>query len=170
VIRPADANETAEAWQVAVESHGPVALVLSRQALPILPRHNQLAKGAYAIHDTPDPQLLLIGSGSEVSLCLEAAKALAEKGVRTRVVSMPSWELFDKQPERYRSSLLPLLVPTLVVEAGVSQGWHKYTGPLVRMVTIDDQFGASAPIKDVYKAYGFTVDNVVQQAMTLLHS
>jgi transketolase len=170
VIRPADANETAEAWQVAVESHGPVALVLSRQALPILPRRNQLAKGAYAIHDTPNPQLLLIGSGSEVSLCLDAAKALVEKGVRTRVVSMPSWELFDKQPEPYRSSLLPLLVPTLVVEAGVSQGWHKYTGPLVRMVTIDDQFGASAPIKDVYKAYGFTVDNVVQQAMTLLHS
>jgi transketolase len=170
VIRPADANETAEAWRVAVESHGPVALVLSRQALPILPRHNQLAKGAYAIHDTPDPQLLLIGSGSEVSLCLDAAKVLAEKGVRTRVISMPSWELFDKQPAQYRSSLLPLLVPTLVVEAGVSQGWHKYTGPLARMVTIEDQFGASAPIKDVYKAYGFTVDNVVQQAMTLLHS
>jgi transketolase len=170
VIRPADANETAEAWQVAVESRGPVALLLSRQALPIMAKRNAVSRGAYAINDVADPQVLLIGSGSEVSLCVDAAKALADKGVRARVVSMPSWELFDKQPETYKSQLLPLIVPTVVVEAGVSQGWHKYTGPLARFVTIDNQFGASAPLKDVYKAYGFSVDNVVQQAMTLLHA
>jgi transketolase len=168
-IRPADANETAIAWEVAVETKGPVALVLSRQALPILPRSEGLKHGAYAIHDVADPKVILLASGSEVSLCLEAAKQLADKGVAARVVSMPSWELFDRQPEDYRRALLPLLTPKVVVEAGVSQGWHKYTGPIARFVTIDDRFGASAPIKDVYPAYGFTAANVVQQAMNLLN-
>ncbi len=90
------------------------------------------------------------------------------KGVRVRVVSMPSWELFDKQTAYYRAQTLPLLTPTVVVEAGVSQGWHKYTGPMVRTVTIDNTFGASAPFKDVYRAYGFSIENVVQQAMTVM--
>jgi transketolase len=168
-IRPADANETALAWKVAVEAHGPVALVLSRQAIPILPRSNGLLRGAYAIKDEADPQVILVASGSEVSLCLDAAKALGEQAVRVRVVSMPSWELFDQQSADYRASLLPILTPKVVVEAGVSQGWHKYTGPLVRIIAIDDKFGASAPFKDVYKAYGFTVDNVVAQALASLN-
>jgi transketolase len=166
-IRPADANETAEAWKVAVEAHGPVALVLSRQNLPVLPRSDGLRRGAYAIADAPDPQVILIGSGSEVSLCLDAAKVLSERGLRVRVVSMPSWSLFDKQSDVYKSELLPLLTPKVVVEAGVSQGWHKYTGPLALTICIDGQFGASAPLKDVYPSYGFTVDNVVRQAMTV---
>ncbi len=169
-IRPADANETAVAWKVAVDSIGPVALVLSRQALPILPRSEGLLKGAYALRDDADPQVILIGSGSEVSLCLDAAKVLAERGVRVRVVSMPSWELFDAQSPDYRAALLPILTPKVVVEAGVSQGWHKYTGPLVRMIAIDDRFGVSAPYKDAFKDYGFTVDNVVEQALAVLRS
>ncbi len=168
VIRPADANETAEAWQAALEARGPVALVLSRQPLPILPRGGKLKYGAYAIADAPDPDVILIGSGSEVSLCLDAARALTGHGVRARVVSAPSWTLFDAQSARYQSDLLPMLTPKVVVEAGVSQGWHRYTGPLAAFVTIDNQFGASGPLKDVYPAYGFTVDNIVDNALALL--
>ena len=169
-IRPADANETAVAWKVAVDASGPVALVLSRQALPILPRSEGLLKGAYAMRDDADSQVILIGSGSEVSLCLDAAQVLSARGVRVRVVSMPSWELFDAQSADYRAALLPILTPKVVVEAGVSQGWYKYTGPLVRIVAIDDRFGVSAPVKDAFKDYGFTVDNVVQQALAVLRS
>jgi transketolase len=168
VIRPADANETSEAWQIAVESQGPVALVLSRQALPVLPRSGKVKLGAYAVTDTASPDVILLGSGSEVALCLDAAKALAAQGVRARVVSAPSWSLFDAQSAAYQSDLLPMLTPKVVVEAGVSQGWHRYTGPIAAFVTIDGQFGASGPIKDVYPAFGFTVENIVQKAMTLL--
>jgi transketolase len=168
-LRPADANETAAAWKVAIEhTHGPVALVLSRQALPILPKKAGLEKGAYVIHEVDNPQLALVASGSEVSLALDAAKALGEQGIAANVVSMPSWELFDKQDDEYKNAVLPMDLPKVVVEAGVSQGWHKYTGPLVRFVTIEDRFGASAPFKDVYKGFGFTVENVVNEAKALL--
>ena len=110
----------------------------------------------------------LVASGSEVSLALDSAKTLAEKGTTARVVSMPSWELFDKQNDDYKQSVLPFDIPKVVIEAGVSQGWHKYTGPLVRFVTLDNRFGASAPIKDVYPKLGFSVDHVVTEARALL--
>jgi transketolase len=168
-LRPADANETAAAWKVAVEhTHGPVALILSRQALPILPKKAGVEKGAYIIQDVDNAQLALVASGSEVSLALDAAKALNAEGIATRVVSMPSWELFDQQDDDYKAAVLPMDLPKVVVEAGVSQGWHKYTGPLVRFVTIENRFGASAPFKDVYKGFGFTVENVVNEAKALL--
>ena len=167
VIRPADANETALAWKVAVESHGPVALALTRQALPILPKSDGLLCGAYVLQDVETPDLLLVATGSEVSLALDAAKALAEKGVRARVVSMPSWELFDRQDETYKQAVLPFDMPKIVIEAGISQGWHKYTGSRARFVT-NERFGASAPYKDVFKNFGFTVEHVVNEAMSLI--
>ncbi|MCS6774164.1 MAG: transketolase [Thermoflexales bacterium] len=168
-LRPADANETAAAWKVAIEwKRGPVALLLSRQALPILPKKEGFERGAYIFHDVDNPKLLLVASGSEVSLALDAANALAQRGVPARVISMPSWELFDLQDEAYRSHVLPFDLPKLVIEAGVSQGWHKYTGPLVRFVTIEGRFGASAPYKDIFKHLGFTVERVVEEALALL--
>ncbi len=167
VIRPADANETSVAWKAAIEAHGPVALLLSRQALPILPHSNGLLRGAYILQDTSDSQVTLVASGSEVSLALDAAKALAEKGVKAAVVSMPSWELFDRQDEAYKTSVLPANMPKVVIEAGVLQGWHKYTGPRVRFVT-QETFGLSGPFKDVYKKFGFTIEHVVSEALALL--
>ncbi|MCL4505376.1 MAG: transketolase [Chloroflexi bacterium] len=167
VIRPADANETAVAWKVAVESAGPVALLLSRQALPILPASEGLLRGAYVIQDTEAPNLLLVASGSEVSLALDGARALAEQGIKARVVSMPSWELFELQDEAYKATVLPADLPKVVIEAGVQQGWHKYTGPAVRFVT-QETFGLSGPYKDVFKKFGFTVDHVVSESLALL--
>jgi len=168
-LRPADANEVVEAWKVAIEwKEGPVALLLSRQALPILPKREGFARGAYVIHDVEDPQVLLVASGSEVSLALDAARALDEQGIRARVISFPSWELFNRQSAEYRQAILPFNLPKVVIEAGVSQGWERYTGPLVRFVALDDRFGASAPYKDLYKHFGFTVERVVQEARALL--
>ena len=166
-FRPADANETSFGWKIAVESKGPVALILSRQALPILAKNDGALKGAYVAQEAENPDLILVASGSEVSLALDAAKALGEQGKRARVVSMPSWELFDAQSEEYRAGVLPFDVPKVVVEAGVQQGWHKYTGPIVRFVT-QETFGASAPYKDVFKHTGFTVEHVVEEALALL--
>ena len=166
-FRPADANETGLGWQMAVEASGPVALVLSRQPLPILPKNEGALKGAYVVQEDANPELILLATGSEVSLALESAKALTAQDKRVRVVSMPSWELFDQQSEDYRDEILPFHTPKVVIEAGVAQGWHKYTGPLVRFVTQED-FGASAPFKDVYKHMGFTVERVVQAALALL--
>jgi transketolase len=167
-FRPADANETAMGWKVAIESKKhPVALVLSRQPLPILPKNDGALKGGYAVVEAENPEVILVATGSEVGLAVDSAKALTEKGKRVRVVSLPSWELFDTQSEDYRAGLLPIDVPKVVIEAGVSQGWHKYTGPLVRFVT-QETFGASAPFKDVYKAMGFTIDRVVNETMALL--
>lgn len=168
-LRPADANETAAAWKVAIEwQHGPVALLLTRQAVPILPKREGFERGAYVMNDVDDPHVLLVASGSEVSLALDSAKVLAERGVRARVISFPSWELFDRQSNEYRQSVMPFDLPKVVVEAGVSQGWERYTGPLVRFVTLDNRFGASAPFKDVYRNLGFTVEHVVDEAMALL--
>ncbi len=167
-FRPADANETAFGWKIAVESKKhPVALVLSRQPLPILPKHDGALKGGYAVVEAENPDIILVATGSEVSLALDSAKSLAQQGKKVRVVSLPSWELFDAQSDDYRNSLLPIDVPKVVIEAGIAQGWHKYTGPLVRFVT-QETFGASAPFKDVYKAMGFTVDRVVSEALALL--
>lgn len=176
VIRPCDANETAEAWRVAVESrHRPVALVLTRQDLPVLDRTiyasaQGLKRGAYILSDAPGGKadLILIASGSEVALALAAQKKLMEAGVAARVVSMPSWDLFEAQPQAYRDELLPPSVAArLAVEAGVALGWHRYVGGKGDVVSMDG-FGVSAPAKLVFEKFGFTVDNVVSRALKLL--
>ncbi len=163
VYRAADANETALGWRIAVEASGPVALIFARQATPILPRNEGALRGAYIARDVENPQVLLIASGSEVSLALDATKALEASGTRARVVSMPSWELFDEQDAAYRASVIAPDLPKIVIEAGVSQGWHKYVGNDARFIT-QDTFGASGPVKDVFKHFGFTVDAVVSAA------
>lgn len=178
VIRPADANETAEAWKVAVEtSDRPVLLALSRQDLPTLDRNryasaNGLRRGAYVLNEAKDrqPALILIASGSEVSLILAAAECLQHEGVAVRCVSMPSWELFDVQPQSYRDEVLPPNVPArLAVELGVSQGWCRYVGDRGDMLGIE-HFGASAPADVLLREYGFTVNHVVARARALLAS
>jgi len=176
VIRPADANETVVAWRVALEQRsGPVALILSRQSLPILDRSSlapaeELVRGAYVLAEAEggQPDLILIATGSEVHLALAARERLAERGVRARVVNMPSWELFDRQPESYRQAVLPPHVTArLAIEAGVSQGWHRYVGPAGDVMSIE-RFGASAPYKVLQEKFGFTAENVAQRALALL--
>jgi len=176
VIRPCDANETAAAWRVAIESRNrPVALVLSRQNLPTLDRSHfapvdGLRRGAYVLADAPGgrPDLVLIGTGSEVSLIVGASQKLAQRNVKARLVSMPSWELFDAQPREYRDMVLPPSVrPRLAVEAALPQGWHRYVGDGGDVLGME-RFGASAPGPVVMEKLGFTVDNVVQRALALL--
>ena len=173
VIRPCDANEVAVAWCVAIESRGPIALILTRQNVQVLDRTqcasaDGLRRGAYILADVPRPDLILIASGSEVPLIVGAQKKLAEQGIAARVVSMPSWELFDAQPQKYRDSvLLPSVRARLAVEAGVTQGWHKYVGSDGDVIGVD-RFGASAPFAVIFGKYGFTVDNVVARALRLL--
>ncbi len=176
VIRPADANETAEAWRVAIESRdNPVALVLTRQAVPTLDRKEfapakGLRRGAYILVDAPEskPSIILIASGSEVSLIVEAGKKLLRQKIPVRIVSMPSWELFAAQPQKYRDSVLPPSVPLrLAVEAGVSQGWERYIGDRGDIISVE-KFGASAPGPVVMSHYGFSVENVCKRALALL--
>ncbi|MDE1893164.1 MAG: transketolase [Xanthomonadaceae bacterium] len=177
VIRPADANETAVAWKVALASERqPVLLALTRQNLPILDRSRYasaegLRRGAYVLgDDTADglPALILIASGSEVGLILAAAEPLRQQGIAVRCVSMPSWELFDAQPSPYRDAVLPPQVGArLAVEMGASQGWARYTGAHGDVLAID-RFGASAPAATLLREYGFTVEHVVQRARALL--
>jgi transketolase len=184
VIRPADANETALAWQVAIESRDrPVLLVLTRQSLPTLDRSlhagaEGLRRGAYVLrdfvgHDAEDakvgpPQLILIASGSEVTLILAAAERLHGEGVAVRCVSMPSWDLFDAQSPAYRDEVLPPAVTArLAVELGVAQGWQRYVGERGDMLGVE-RFGASAPAEVLLREYGFSVDNVVARARKLL--
>lgn len=172
VIRPADANETAAAWKLAVEHRGPTALVLSRQGLPVLAGtddHSAVEKGAYVlasrgVAEGQDPDVVLIGTGSEVALCLEAAERLAADGLSARVVSMPCWDLFDAQSAEYQEAVLPSAVPTLAVEAGASFGWDRWADDTVAI----DRFGASAPAKDVFAHLGFTPENVAARARELL--
>ena len=172
VFRPADANETTAAWREAIGLRGPAALVLTRQALPVLdPKQYAVsagvAKGAYVLLDEPDPDLVLVATGSEVQLALQAAPVLAKSGIRARVVSMPSWELFAKQPVEYRDSLLPLNIPKLAIEAGATLGWYKWVGRTGDIIGLD-HFGASAPGEVVMAKMGFSVDNVVHRALQLL--
>jgi transketolase len=176
VIRPGDANETAVAWRVAMESRDrPVALVLTRQNVPTLDRTQfaaaeGLRRGAYVLADAPGekPDLILIGTGSEVALVVTARQKLAEHRVQARIVSMPSWELFDLQPREYRESVLPPSVRTrLAVEAGLPQGWHFYVGDGGDVIGLD-RFGASAPGNVVMEKLGFTVNHVVERALALL--
>jgi transketolase len=175
VIRPADANEVAEAWRyIMTNTRYPVALILSRQPLPTLDRIKYasaegLRRGAYVLADSDgDPEIILIGTGSEVQLCLGAHERLRAEGIRSRVVSMPSWELFQRQPEEYRNDVLPPKVRARVaVEAGTSLGWRDYVGLDGRIVA-RREFGASAPIKELLKQFGFTVENVTAQAKAAL--
>jgi len=173
VIRPADATETAEAWRQAMVSKGPVALALSRQNLEVLdrsqyPAASGLARGAYVLSEAEGtPEILLIATGAEVHLALGAQKVLAEKGKAARVVSMPSWELFEAQDQAYRESILPpAITKRLAVEAGIPMGWEKYTGFGGKILGIN-HFGASAPGPEVLKRFGFTVEKVVEMALTL---
>ncbi len=176
LLRPADACETAQAWRVAVENRtGPTALSLTRQKLPILAQAAERAaegvgRGAYVLEDAQgdDPALILIATGSEVSLALDARRTLTERGVATRVVSMPSWELFDAQDESYRESVLPPGVRArLAIEAGTPLGWERYVGPAGAIHGVDG-FGASAPASAIAENYGFTVPEVVRRALALV--
>lgn len=176
LIRPCDANETAEAWRAAMQnSHKPTALVLTRQNVPTLDRAqfapaSELKRGGYILADAPDgkPDLILIASGSEVGLIVAAREKLAAENIQARAVSMPSWDLFDAQPQEYRESVLPPSVPArLAVEAGVSQGWHKYVGDRGEVLGIE-RYGASAPYQVLFEKFGFTADNVAARARRLV--
>jgi len=177
VIRPCDANETAQAWRAAISHRGgPVALALSRQNLPTLDRNSTYAsaeglhQGAYILSeaDNKKPDVILIGSGSEVQIALEAAEMIKAKGSAVRVVSMPSWELFDAQPQDYRRQVLPPEVKAkIAIEAGSPQGWHRYVGEFGRIIALD-HFGASAPYKTLYEKFGLTASQVVESALALV--
>ena len=174
-IRPADANETAHAWRVALEHReGPVTIVLTRQGLPVIDQDkyttaNHLDKGAYTLSDSKgNPEVILIATGSEVSLIMAAQEKLSNEGIDARVVSMPSWELFEKQDAAYKEEVLPKSVRKRVaVEAGSPLGWHRYVTDEGTVIGIN-KFGESAPASELMKEYGFTVDNVVKQAKSLL--
>ena len=174
VIRPADATETAAAWRLAIRStNAPVALILSRQNLPVLdrslyPAATMLAKGGYVLSDSKGaPDVILIGTGSEVYLCLEAQALLAKKNVAARVVSMPSWELFEAMPASYREEVLPAGVSArLAVELGIPMGWERYVGDGGKVIGING-YGASAPGGVVLEKFGFSVENIVAQAINM---
>ncbi|QBD81990.1 transketolase [Ktedonosporobacter rubrisoli] len=175
VLRPADANETAEAWRVAITHAGPVAFALSRQGLPTLDRTqfasaSNVAKGAYVLQDSEGtPELILMATGSEVSLAIDAANKLRQDNLRVRVVSIPSWELFEEQSSEYKESVLPKSVTArLAIEAASPMGWERYIGSEGDSVTLN-HFGASAPAKVLFQQFGFTVENVVAKAKSLLH-
>jgi transketolase len=166
LIRPADANETATAWRIALESDGPTALVLSRQGLPVLEgtAGAPVERGAYVLADPGDARLVLIGTGSEVWVCLDAATRLGDEGIPTRVVSMPSWDLFASQTEQYQVSVLPPELPTLAVEAGASLGWDRWADDSVSL----DRYGASAPGDVALANLGYTAENVAARARELI--
>jgi transketolase len=175
VIRPADANETAHAWRVAIQhTTGPVVLVFTRQGLPVLDQNkymnaSNLEKGAYVLSDSKElAEVILIATGSEVALIIDAQAKLLEENIHARVVSMPSWELFEKQDDAYKEEVFPASIRKRVsVEAGSVLGWHKYVtdeGDIIGMTT----FGESAPAEELFKLFGFTIDNVVQKAKALL--
>ena len=175
VIRPADANESAYAWRYAIEHKGsPVALLLTRQGLPVLdqnkyPSAEGLLRGAYVLLDCAGaPEIILMASGSEVSISLQAANKLKAEGIKVRVVSFPSWELFEQQPEEYKENILPSNVKARVsVEAGVKMGWEKYVGDLGECISVE-KFGASAPVEVVMEKYGFTPAHVYEIAKKTL--
>ncbi|CAA9493356.1 MAG: Transketolase, partial [uncultured Solirubrobacterales bacterium] len=175
-LRPADANEVVEAWRVIMElHHGPVALVLSRQSLPTLDRSRYgsaagVRRGAYVLADPPDgePEVILIATGSEVSLCVAAYEELTAEGVLARVVSMPSWELFDRQPDSYRDEVLPpSLCARVAVEQASALGWERHVGLEGRIIAMHT-FGASAPLRDLAGKFGFTPDAIADAARELV--
>jgi transketolase len=176
VIRPCDANETAQAWKAALlHQSGPVVLALTRQNMPTLDREKfgpaeGLHKGAYVLQeaDNQRPDIILIASGSEIEIMLQAAEMLNAKKLAVRVVSMPSWELFEAQPEAYRHQVLPGDVKAkIALEAGAPQGWDRYVGEMGQVIALD-HFGASAPYSVLYEKFGITADHVVDKALELL--
>jgi len=171
-FRPADANETAAAWRLALERKGPSFFALSRQNLPVIDPATQdvyagVSKGAYVLQDAANPQVVLIGTGSEVWAAVEAAKLLAVEGIRARVVSFPSWKIFEEQTAAYKASVLPAGVPRISIEAGATQGWWKYVGLDGDVIGLD-RFGASAPGPKVLAEFGFGADSVAVRARQLL--
>ena len=172
VLRPADGNETARAWEVALRrDNGPTALVLTRQSLPqICPVNNGLDQGAYVLKDAEGvPDLVIIASGSEVSIGLEAVQKLHGDQINARLVSMPSWELFDQQSQTYRDAVLPPDVPRLSVEAGVTLAWGRYVDQSTGSVIGIDRYGASAPYKTIFEHYGLTAERIAKQAKKILN-
>ena len=174
LIRPCDANETVEAWKIAIESKGPTALVLTRQDIPVLdrsvfPAASNIAKGAYVLKDAEGtPDCILIGTGSEVHIAIKAAELIESKGVKVRIVNMASWRLFEQQAEEYRKGVLPpSVICRIAVEAGSSFGWERYTGAGGGFVCRDG-FGVSAPPEVLYKNFGITPEAVAKTAMNLL--
>jgi transketolase len=166
LIRPADANETVAAWRIALESDGPTALVLTRQDVPVLEgtAAGAVERGAYVLHDPGKPRIVLLGTGSEVAVCLGAAELLAADGLAARVVSMPSWDLFADQGADYQDDVLPPELPTLAVEAGASLGWERWADDSVSL----DRFGASAPGAVALAKLGYTPENVADRARQLV--
>jgi transketolase len=170
LVRPADANETAQAWRLAVEADGPVGLCLTRQNIPILEGTAEAAaigvpRGAYVLSDPGGPPaVVLVGTGSEVQHCVGAAATLDQEGVAARVVSFPCWEWFAAQPEDYQASVFPPGVPVLSIEAGATLGWERYADDSIGI----DHFGASAPVAVVMEKFGFTAEHVVERAKALL--
>jgi transketolase len=177
VIRPCDANETAEAWRAAINHRGgPIALALTRQNVPTLDRNTRYApaaglhRGAYILSEAAGnrPDVILVASGSEVHIALEAAEMIRARGPATRVVSMPCWEFFDAQPAEYRRQILPAAVKAkIAIEAGSPQGWHRYVGESGDVIGLD-HFGASAPYKILYQKYGLTAERVVEKALEII--
>jgi transketolase len=166
VIRPADANETAAAWRMAVDHDGPTMLVLSRQDVPVVTDGTAVARGAGILRDVDLPEIVLVGTGSEVSVCVDAAEQLAAEGVRVRVVSLPSWDVFAAQDSGYRHDVFPLGVPVLSVEAATTFGWERYADASVGI----DRFGESAPGAVALDRLGINASNVVEHAHALLAS
>jgi transketolase len=175
VLRPGDATETVEAWRVALEHHeGPVALLLTRQKLPVLdrsamPSAEGVRRGAYILADSEGtPDLILLASGSEIEVALDAHQRLADQGLKARVVSMPSWELFEEQPPEYRDEVLPPEVSArLAIEMAATTGWERYVGLQGDVVGID-RFGASAPVEVLLEQFGFTGENVALRALAVV--
>jgi transketolase len=171
-FRPADANETAAAWRLALERRKPCFFAFTRQDLPVIDpaahdAYANVSKGAYVLQDASDPQLIIIATGSEVWPALDGAKLLAEEGIRARVVSMPSWKIFEEQTAGYKASVLLKGVPRISVEAGATQSWWKYVGLDGDVIGLD-RFGASAPVATVMKELGFSAENVAARAKALL--
>jgi len=176
VLRPGDANEVVEAWKIIAQlQHSPAALVLTRQALPTLDRSKYasasgVAKGGYVLADAPDgkPDVILLATGSELSLCVDAYEKLKAEGIKARAVSLPSWEIFERQDAAYKESVLPANVTARVsVEMASTLGWDRYVGPKGRKIGMH-RFGASAPLKDLLQFFGFTVDNVVAEVRAVM--
>ncbi len=169
-MRPADANETAQAWRLAVEADGPVGLVLTRQDVPVLAGTAERApegvpRGAYVLVDSDGPpQIVLVGTGSEVQHAVTAAATLAGSGVAAQVVSFPSWDHFERQPADYRATVFPPGVPVLSIEAGATFGWDRYADDAIGF----DHFGASAPGALVMEKFGITAEHMVERARALL--
>ena len=164
VIRPADANETKYAWLEALQTKQPIAIILSRQNLPVLKNNRDSTKGGYIYSDSPNADCVLIATGSELQLAIAAAEILCKKNISTRVVSLPCWELFEKQPASYREDVLPKSIKNrIAIEAGVKQGWERYLGEQGKFVGMNS-FGASAPAEKLFEHYGITAKRIVELA------